>query len=156
MAKPKFDLTEVKTEKQFLSAFPLLMQLAGIEDDQVAGAMTAAKSWELYKKGMKEGYRLFKAENSIETLAIAGLRVLHDPFSRGKPYAIVNNLVVEESYRDIGIGSSVLEQLEKIAKQEGCEDVALYFTPENKKAKKYYVNAGYEHVFDMMIKQVKK
>jgi ribosomal protein S18 acetylase RimI-like enzyme len=151
----KFELNLIETEKQFMSAYPLLVELAVIEAPELARKMKPKLSWETYKRSKKEGYLLYAAQNSIEVYGIAGLRVLHDPFGVGIPYAIINNLIVEENFRSIGIGSAMIAKLEKIAKKSGCREIIINVLKANKKARKTYEKIGYTNIADIMLKQVK-
>lgn len=147
----KFKLTPIKTEDDFMEAFPLLRQLIAIENPE--SKTTKSTSWRQYQKAMKESYFLYAAKTSAEIVALVGIRILNDPFDT-KPYAIINNLVVEEDYRGMGIGTDVLEQAEKIAKKNKASSVIVHVLKSNKKAKKLYQSLDLTPIADLMYKEL--
>lgn len=134
-----------------MESFPLLRQLIAIENPE--SKTTKSTSWRQYQKAMKEGYSLYAARTSAEIIALVGIRILNDPFDT-KPYAIINNLVVEEDYRGMGIGTDVLEQAEKIAKKNKASSVIVNVLKSNKKAKKLYLSLGLNPIADLMYKEL--
>jgi len=151
---PKFELYEVTTEDEFVSVYPVLKQLAVLETPETAELLTVEKSWDQYQKSFEQNYRLYMAKSTTEVLGVVGLRVCDDPINNGKPYGIINNLVVEEDYRDLGIGTDMLERVELVAKKYKCDMVTISFLTSNKPAKKLYENLGYSHVSHLMIKEI--
>jgi len=151
---PKFELYEVTTEDEFAEVFPVLKQLAAIETPETVELLTLQKSWDQYQKSYTQNYRLYVAKSTTEVLGVAGLRVCDDPINNGKPYGIINNLVVEEDYRGLGIGTDILERVELVAKKEKCDLCMIVFLKNNKKAKDLYEENGYSHVANMMVKEI--
>jgi len=151
---PKFELYEVTTEDEFVSVYPVLKQLAVLETPETAELLTVEKSWDQYQKSFEQNYRLYMAKSTTEVLGVVGLRVCDDPINNGKPYGIINNLVVEEDYRDLGIGTDMLERVELVAKKYKCDMVTISFLTSNKPAKKLHENLGYSHVSHLMIKEI--
>lgn len=151
---PKFELYEVTTADEFAEVFPLLQQLGRIETPETIDSLTLAKSWAQYEKAYNNDYRLYVAKNTNEVLGLAGLRVCDDPLNNGQPCGIINNLVVEEDYRGLGIGREILELVEIVAKKQKCDMTMLWFLNGNKQAKKLYEDMGYSHVSNLMIKEI--
>lgn len=151
---PKFELYEVTTEDEFVEVFPVLTQLAQIETPETAALLTVDKSWAQYQKSYDQNYRLYVAKSTTEVLGVVGLRVCDDPINNGKPYGIINNLVVEEDYRGLGIGTDILERVELVALKYKCDMVTISLLTNNKQAKKLYDAAGYSHVCNLMIKEI--
>ena len=113
---PKFKTFEVTTENEFLEVFPLLKQLAKLEfSEEESAKISSKKSWGQYQLSLKEGYRLYAAKNSSETIAVFGIRIMNDPLNTGKPYAQINNLVVDEDYRNLGIGKELFTTADNYA-----------------------------------------
>src|SRR3990167_5891185 len=151
---PKFELCEVTTEDEFAEVFPLLQQLGRLETPETIEDLTLAKSCAQYQKSYDQNYRLYVAKNTNEVLGIAGLRVCDDPLNNGKPYGIINNLVVEEDYRGLGIGTDILERVELVAQKYKCDLCLIVYLTSNKQAKNLYEQNGYNHVANMMVKEI--
>ena len=151
---PRFDLVEITTDEQFAAAFPVLRQLSLIETPEVAEILTEKKAWEQYLKAYEQGYRLYAARNANEVLGTVGVRVCYDPLNDGKPYAIINNLVVEEDFRGLGIGRDMLGRIETFSKKEKVTHTILAILNGNKKAKHLYEECGYSTVSQLMIKEI--
>ena len=102
---------------------------------------------------MSENFYLYAAKNPHETLALVGIRILNDPFD-SKPYAIINDLVVEEDYRGMGIGTEVLKQAVQIAKKKKVSGIIINVLKGNKKAKKLYQSLGLDAIAEIMYKDL--
>lgn len=150
----KFDLNEVKTEKQFADVFPVLKQLSEIETPEIAPTLTLAKCYAQLTQARSEGYQLYAAQTSSETIGAVGVRICNDPINDGKPYAIINNLVIEEDYRGLGLGTDILARAEMIAKKQKANYISLLVVNGNKKNKQFYEEQGYSHVCNLMIKEI--
>lgn len=151
---PRFELLEITTDDEFAAVFPVLQQLSIIETPEVAATLTLKKSWEQYLTAYEQGYRLFAAKGTGEILGAVGLRVCHDPLNDGKPYAIINNLVVEEDFRGLGIGRDIIARTEAIAKREKVTHTILAVLVGNKKTKHLYEELDYSTVSQLMIKEI--
>lgn len=154
IAPPRFEIYEVTTEDEFAEAFPLLQQLGRIETPETIETLTLQKSWEQYRKSYEKDYRLYIAKSTTEALGVVGLRICDDPLNNGKPCGLINNLVVEEDYRGLGIGTDILERVELVAKKYKCDMTMLWFLNGNKQAKKIYEDNGYSHISNMMVKEI--
>jgi GNAT superfamily N-acetyltransferase len=151
---PKFELEEITTTTQFEEAFPVLIQLLATENPEEPMPLEEDVALGQYLEARKQGYRLFAARSSSEVLGVAGLRVLHDPLNSGKPSAIINNLVIEEDYRSLGIGNEMLTRLEKLAKSEKCGEIIINALKANRAAKKFYEGRSYAPVADVFVKDL--
>ncbi len=154
IAPPRFELYEVTTEDEFIEIFPVLKQLGQLETPETLESLTIKKSWDQYLKSREQNYRLYMAKSTTEILGVVGLRICDDPLNNGKPYAIINNLVVEEDYRNLGIGTDILERAELVAQKEKCDLCTISFLNGNKDAKKLYENLGYSSISQIMIKEI--
>lgn len=156
ISPPRFELYDVTSEDEFADVFPVLKQLAVMEfseDDQAK--ITSKKVWLQYMAAQEQGYKLYAVRNNTECLAVFGARIMNDPLNLGKPYLQINNLVVEEDYRGIGIGTELFSRIDKLAKKLGCESVFLAVLKTNKKGRKFYETVGFNApVADIMIKDM--
>jgi ribosomal protein S18 acetylase RimI-like enzyme len=154
IAPPRFELYEVTSEDEFVEIFPLLNQLGHIETPETIESLTQQKSWAQYQSAMLQNYRLYMAKSTTEVLGVVGIRICDDPMNNGKPYALINNLIVEEDYRGLGIGTDILERSELVAKKHKCDLTILAILNGNKQAKKLYEDNGYSQVSQLMIKEI--
>ena len=61
----------------------------------------------------------------------------------GRPYAIIENVIVAKAYRSQGIGKAVLRYATKFAEDAGCYKVALMTGSRNPATHKFYESAGF-------------
>nr|WP_232530653.1 GNAT family N-acetyltransferase [Microlunatus antarcticus] len=54
------------------------------------------------------GLRLFVLERRSEVVATTYLNIIPNLTRGGRPYAVTENVVVEESYRGVGLGKAVM------------------------------------------------
>ena len=151
---PEFELYDVASEEEFHDVFPLLKQLAELETPETAAELTEQKSWAQYQKARDQNYVLYMARNTNEVLGAVGLRVCDDPINNGKPYGIINNLIVEEDYRGLGIGTDILQRVELVAAKYKCDMCLISSLKNNKKAKDLYESNGYNYVANVMVKEI--
>ncbi|HEX2608954.1 MAG TPA: GNAT family N-acetyltransferase [Flavisolibacter sp.] len=59
------------------------------------------------------------------------------------PYVELDNVVVDEAYRNAGIGKILCEAIEKKAAEQGCTVAVLDAYVENFKAHRFYYRQGY-------------
>lgn len=151
---PRFDLVEIVSEAEFADAFPILRQLGQIETPETIEALTIKRAWSQYETAREQSYSLYAARNKNEVLGVVSLRICDDPLNNGKPYAVINNLVVEEDYRGLGIGSDMLERIEQIAAKKKCDLAIIDTLKSNKKAKQMYEESGYSHITNRLVKEI--
>lgn len=64
----------------------------------------------------------------------------------------INEFVVDEIYREKGVGTELLAQITKIAEEKGCKKIELDSGVHREKAHKFYENKGFKkrgYVFSM-------
>ena len=57
----------------------------------------------------------------------------------------IDELVVDGCFRGKGVGSRLLEEITKIARENGCKRIELDSAFHRKEAHRFYENAGYEN-----------
>lgn len=60
-----------------------------------------------------------------------------------RPYALVENVVTSESYRNRGYATSVLKEAKRIAQQENCYKIMLMTGSKEESTLSFYEKAGY-------------
>ena len=61
-----------------------------------------------------------------------------------EPFLVIEDFIVDENYRQQGIGSALIEELEERAKKQGCTHIILVTEKERKGAIRFYETAGYK------------
>ncbi len=91
------------------------------------------------------GYRLFALEDNGRIVALAGVgRGVNLYYGR---YLWVYDLITDETARSHGYGARLLDHVEEVARDEGCETIALSSAFHRTDAHRFYTDrAGYEKV----------
>ncbi len=58
----------------------------------------------------------------------------------------INNIAVAPAHRGCGIGSTLLDHVLRLARQEGCEEATLEVRPSNIPARRLYAKFGFREV----------
>lgn len=125
------EIRELTAEHERRAAVPVLCQLWSDEDPDDVLAWTGA-----------EEYHLFGGFVEDEIVGVAGVlvqNVLHHT-----RHAWLYDLVVDESHREHGYGTSLVEFVEDWAAACGCEFVALASPLTNAATHRYYENRNYK------------
>ena len=98
---------------------------------------------EIYKMKLndKNSYYIVAIENNkiIGVLTLELQIKLH----RAKKQSFIEDLIVDESYRNRGIGKALLQNAVNYAKNNDCEVIELTSYINNEKAHKFYQNNGF-------------
>lgn len=57
----------------------------------------------------------------------------------------INHLAVERPYRAQGVGSQLMQEVERRLQSKGCDKVSLFIEPDNAGVGTFYQQLGYEH-----------
>ena len=63
---------------------------------------------------------------------------------RGSPWAVMENVIVDESMRRKGIASAIVEYLVNLAKESGCYKIGLSSSKERPAAHSMYESLGFK------------
>jgi GNAT superfamily N-acetyltransferase len=91
---------------------------------------------EFVKAMRREGYRLFGLFKDNTLVSVVGFAILINLYY--KRHVWIYDLVTKESERSRGYGSEMLKFVEAVAKNEGCEIVALSSGLERASAHRFY------------------
>lgn len=61
----------------------------------------------------------------------------------GRPYAIIENVIVSKDYRNKGVGKSILQRAKEHAFDQGCYKVSLMTGSKKPETLKFYESAGF-------------
>lgn len=109
-------IVELQTEDEFRAAFPVLRELRPHLDEETY--------FDLLWVMRRRGYRMFAVYEDGEIVAIVGVEIAIN-FHQGR-HLWVYNLVALERVRHKGYGSKLMEFVEALALDEGCNSVALW------------------------------
>jgi GNAT superfamily N-acetyltransferase len=62
----------------------------------------------------------------------------------GRPYAIIENVIVTRTQRNTGIGKALLNHAANLAENKGCYKIALMTGSEKLSTLKFYESAGFK------------
>lgn len=125
------EISELTGESERREAVPILRQLWSDADSDDVLEWTADEEYHLFG-GFVEG----------EIVGVAGVLVIH--VLHHTRHAWFYDLVVDESQREHGYGTSLIEFVEEWAVERGCEYVALASPLAKEGTHQYYENRNYE------------
>jgi GNAT superfamily N-acetyltransferase len=88
--------------------------------------------------------RLFVAERDGVVVGTLCLIVVPNLSHRGTPYALIENVVVDESARSSGVGDAMMVRAVAEAKTMGCYKVALTSNKRRPDAHRFYERLGFK------------
>jgi len=88
--------------------------------------------------------RLFVVEREGRLLASAALVVVPNVTHGGRPYAIVESVVVDEAARGSGVGTRLMRHIIARARDDGCYKIALTSRKHRVDAHRFYARLGFE------------
>lgn len=80
---------------------------------------------DIYSNIMDNDGCVLGAFNNEQLIGTCTLNICQNFSWSGRPYGIIENVIVTESMRNNGIGTALLNKAESIAKEVGCYKVAL-------------------------------
>lgn len=136
---------ELTNEDDLRRAFPVLRELRSHMDEDAY--------IESVQDMVGRGYQLFALEDEGDIVALAGIGEGLN-FYYGK-YIWVYDLVTSERVRSRGYGQTLLEHIEQLARENGCETVALSSALYRKEAHRFYEERmGYERASYSFVKKL--
>src|SRR5215218_4078007 len=128
-------IVELRSPAQRREALPILRELYP--------SLEEGRYWVLLAEMIDDGYRQFAVRNgAAEIVALAGVAV-HVNLYYGR-HLYVYDLVVKEDERSKGYGGLLMDQVEGVARREGCETAALACDLEREGALRLYEGRGYQ------------
>jgi GNAT superfamily N-acetyltransferase len=129
------EVVELRSEAQFREAFPVMGELHEELDER--------RYIELLSEMVPAGYRIFAVRGPEgEIVAAAGVQVLTNLYYERHLY--VYDLVATEDARSEGLGGTLMDHVEELARKEGCSYVALACGREREGALRFYERRGFE------------
>jgi GNAT superfamily N-acetyltransferase len=89
-------------------------------------------------------HELLVAVSDDRVLGTADLVIVLNLTHGGKPWAVVENMVVEESVRRTGVGTALMLEIERRAREADCYKVQLLSRKNRTEAHAFYEELGFE------------
>ena len=90
-----------------------------------------------------QGQRLLVAEDDGRIAGALVLAIIENITRQGTPYAIIENVVVDETARGQRLGEALIEQAIAEARQAGCYKVSLTSSKRRRDAHRFYERLGF-------------
>lgn len=129
------NVQELVTDEQIKSAYPVMSQLRDLDERSYLSLVDRMRK--------DRNYRLFAWQSEDDEIrAVAGI-VVQTNLAHGR-YAWLIDLVVDEPYRNEGIGTQLLAWLESWAEACGCNCLELPSGVSREAAHRFYERQGME------------
>ena len=139
------EIRELTTEDEFRSAWAVMQELRGHLDEETFMQRVADMR--------PSGYRLIAAREGGTIVALAGIGKEKNLYY-GK-YMWVYDLITSEAGRSRGHGLALMRRVEELAREEGCDVVALSSALHRKDAHRFYLDkVGMDKVSYTFTKQL--
>jgi N-acetylglutamate synthase-like GNAT family acetyltransferase len=139
--------------KAKLSDLPALFDLY----DHLRGGLSWVKKGptkvtEVHKRAMKQlikdpSHFTFVATERGRVVGTCTLYILPRVYWTGRPWAILDSIVVAEDQQGQGTGSKLIKQAIKVAKQHKCSQVNLTSNTQRTRAHRFYESLGFEPTY---------
>lgn len=122
----------------------IIALLAQLHPDYPADRSTAGEI--LATMLRQPGRSVLVAQASEEVIGTADLLIVANLTHHSRPWAIVENLVVDETARGTGVGRALIEEVVSRADQAGCYMIQLLSLKHRTEAHAFYERNGFEPV----------
>lgn len=132
--KPQLKIKKLDSKKAMLAAYPLICQMYP--------SMTKA-DYGKYVDEMIDAnhFKMIAAFREEKMIGVTGYWVLRMLYC-GR-YIQVSNLVVDKENRSGGVGKAILDEIEKIGRELGCDKMCLDSYTENKRSHALYYRENF-------------
>jgi len=123
-----------------------LPQLAGLYDQLVKEKTNRDRMKEIFiNMDRSDDYYLLgaKTENDLLVGSIMGIVCL-DLLKQGRPFMVMENLIVDSKWQGNGVGKLLLAEIESIARKRNCIFIQFCSSSYRKAAHKFYEACGYD------------
>jgi len=128
-----------------LSQVLALYAQPGLDDGQLLDEAAAREVFAQFKR--YPSYRLFVACEESAPRRVIGtfaMLVMHNLAHMGTPSAVVEDVVVDEARRGLGIGRRMMDEAVAKARESGCYKLALSSNQRRTRAHAFYESLGFE------------
>jgi GNAT superfamily N-acetyltransferase len=112
---------------------------------EARGASTLAEYEKVFERIWTDpNHKLFVAEIEGRVVGAADLLVVPNLSHRGLPWALIENVVIDESMRRKGFGRELVKHLIDVAKKSGCYKIGLSSDRKRAAAHRLYESLGFD------------
>jgi len=97
----------------------------------------------VFREGVQARQQLLVAESRGKIVGTLVLVVVPNLSHKGTPYAIIENVVVDEKHRSKGIGEALITRAIDEARRAGCYKVSLTSNKRRTEAHRFYERLGF-------------
>ena len=137
----------IATEADLPRLIELLAQLAADNPDREDPSRLTDYAAAL-ARSEAQGQRLLVAEAGGRVVGTLVLVLLENLSHQAKPYAIIENVVVDEAERGKRIGEALIRHAIDTARAAGCYKVSLTSNKRRTKAHRFYERLGFERTHE--------
>ncbi len=139
-----------KLEKgDFPSIMHLLHQLDGFTDSPSNRNLSDIELTYSKMDQSHENYLNFVATLDDKVVGFLSM-VFYDSFLHRRGTALINELIVEEQKRGIGVGEALIKAAISNAKKKRVEEIEVGTESSNRAAKRFYMKQGFTHEFVLL------
>ena len=123
--------------KELLSLYKYLNE----DDPELGDNRQMYELWEDILNDPGQHYLVTEVDGKLVSSCVL---VIIKNLTRGaRPYAIIENVVTHENYRNKGYGTRLLKEAQEIAKENGCYKVMLLTGSKKEETLNFYEKAGF-------------
>jgi GNAT superfamily N-acetyltransferase len=93
---------------------------------------------------VEQGHRVLVLEEDDQIAGTLALYMVPNVSHRGTPFAVIENVVVDDGHRAKGYGKLLMERAEELAREAGCYKVVLTSNARRTDAHRFYDGLGYQ------------
>jgi ribosomal protein S18 acetylase RimI-like enzyme len=111
------------------------------EDPDIFGEEATNKLWDEIRGDPRQSILVLEEDGCLA--ASCTLVIVSNLTRGGRPYALIENVVTNGSFRRKGYGTAVLDKAVAMAREKGCYKVMLLTGRNNEGVFSFYENAGF-------------
>ena len=109
----------------------------------VSNPAVAVSAEQLAKLAVSEHHMVLVAEQAGQVCGTALLSLCEDVMFGAKPFGVVENVVVDQAARSLGVGAVLLREIEARCKQARCSKIMLLSAAQRVDAHRFFERQGF-------------
>jgi GNAT superfamily N-acetyltransferase len=112
-----------------------------IPDEEPTTLSKGKKTWKLIEK---DNIKYFVALDESKVVASAFIAIIPNLIGNGRPFGIIENVIVDKDYRCLGLGKSIMNKLIEYGKSQNCQYISLQSSNYRIDSHKFYESMGFD------------